>query len=136
MNVNKFSNYLLLVLSILQVIGLIIFLIFYRYLGPKSIPIVLVLIFIIDFLSIKMLKNVKVYDKKGNKVQSIFSIFGDMIAVTVWSFIISIAILIVGMIVSFHISGKYNLNKIAAFSIPILSTIAFYGALAVADRCN
>lgn len=129
MDVNSFANYLLALIIVLQLVGMIIFLVFFRYIGMKALPAAAVLMFVIDSTALYYFQKIDVYDKNEKKVDNIFDVLGDVLAITAWSAIISVLLIAVGIFFSIRIAVENGRNKVAAVFLPFISTAVFYGSL-------
>lgn len=134
MNLDTYSKYVLAVITALQVIGMVVFLILWNYLGPKSLPLSIILMFAIGVVALELLQRLTVHDKKGRRVSS--NIFGeaffDIIALTVWTGLISVVLVVIGIIASYLIAGKKGYNRVLTVLVPFLAVGTFYASLAVA----
>jgi hypothetical protein len=134
MNVDTFANFLLAVIILLQLVGMILFLVFFRYIGTKAVPFIMVAMLFADIAILDAMEKVKVYDKNGNPVNSLDDIIGDVIAVMAWSAVASVILVIVGLVFALQIEGR---SKVMAVFLPLLATATFYGAFAfVAKVCK
>jgi hypothetical protein len=134
MDVNTFANYLLALLIALQLIGAIVFLLLFHHVGPKSIPLSIILMFLINSVALYYIQKVKVYDKDGKVVEKPADILGDVIAVTVWSTISALIITIIAIVFAWRSATVKGRNHGLAFLVPILSIATFYGSLVFVNK--
>ena len=125
MQVNKFANYLLALIILLQLLNMIVFSYFVPKHGSKAIVPVFLVLFIVNASALFGIRKIKVYDDKNKPYENLGHILGDVIAVAVWSVIVSIVLTIVGMV---YMNGKLN-NTLLELFVPVLSSLTFYGAL-------
>ena len=127
MDINTFANYLLSVFLVLQFVGMLIFLLLFYYVGSKSIPFAIILVFAIDTVALYLLHKVKVYDHNGKRVSDFGKVIGDFLAVMVWTGVASVIFTIIGVVFSLKV---INRNKIIAVFLPFIATATFYIAFA------
>jgi len=134
MDIDTFANYLLALIIALQLIGMILFLMLFHHVGPKALPLAVILMFLINSVALYYVQKVKVYDNNGKKVDKLSDVFGDMIAVTVWSTVSAFILLIIGIIFAWRSATQKGRNHGYAFLVPILSFVTFYGSLLFVNK--
>ena len=126
MNAKSYANYLLLLLIGLQLLSMIVFLLLYSHIGPKSLILSVLLMGIFNILCITGFDSIVIYDRNGKQVKPKDKLAGNIIAISVWSAIISVILIIVGSLFAYKSSQSYGHHLITSLFVPILSTGTFY----------